>query len=263
MKAIVKDGASTKWAAKARKLGIALASTAALGLRHGFDYDHIAAISDITSVEPKPARSMRLGVLYALGHAATIAILGSAVIVGRFALPSGLNEWAERIIGCTLIVLAIYVCFTMFSKQHSHNPRSRIVLLISAGRWLFWRISSFVNPEVERPASFRWSYNRSSVFLIGVVHGLGAETPTQLSLFLLAANLGGMGKGLLGLGMFIVGLLMMNTLMTASATGLYGAGAHRPKLNLWVSGLTAAYSFGIGIIFLLGASAALPALAGN
>jgi high-affinity nickel permease len=72
-------------------LGLALASTAALGLRHGFDYDHIAAISDITSVEPRLTRSMRLGVLYALGHAVTVAVLGSMVIFGRFALP-GLNQ---------------------------------------------------------------------------------------------------------------------------------------------------------------------------
>ena len=36
-------------------LHLALLSAAVLGLRHGFDYDHIAAISDITSVEQTPA----------------------------------------------------------------------------------------------------------------------------------------------------------------------------------------------------------------
>ena len=163
-------------------LGIALASTAALGLRHGFDYDHIAAISDITSVEPKASRSMRLGVLYALGHALTVAVLGSAVIFGRLALPVTLNHWAERFIGTTLIVLAIYVCFTMISRKHTHNPKSSIALLNSACRWQIWRIGSLFGRKVERPASFQWSYNRKSVFLIGVAHGLGAETPTQLSL---------------------------------------------------------------------------------
>lgn len=244
-------------------LGLALASAAALGWRHGFDYDHVTAITDITSVELNRARSMRLGVLYALGHAATVAALRSTVIFGRLALPSGLNQLAERFIGCTLIVLGIYVCFSMFSKQHSHNSRSRIVLLISGCRWLIWRVGSLFGGRRERPASFQWSYNRKSVFLIGIAHGLGAESPTQLSLFLLAANLGGIGKGLLGLAMFVIGLLVMNTLMTASATGLYGASTRRPRLNLWVFGLTAAYSFGIGVIFLFGASAALPALAGN
>jgi hypothetical protein len=106
-------------------------------------------------------------------------------------------------------------------------------------------------------------YNQKLIFLIGIAHGLGAETLTQLSLFLLAANLGGAGKGLLGLAMFVLGLLVMNTLMTSSAAGLYGASTRRPRFNLWISGMTAAYSFGTGTIFLFGASAILPSLAGN
>ena len=127
--------------------------------RNPFDYDHIAAISDITSVETRPARSMRLGMLYALGHAVTIAALGSAVIFGRLALPAELNQWAERIIGCTLIVLAIYVCFSMFFKPHNHRPPSRVALLISGCRWLLWRAKSVLGKRSGPPAQFQWSYN--------------------------------------------------------------------------------------------------------
>jgi high-affinity nickel permease len=244
-------------------LGIALASTAALGLRHGVDYDHIAAISDITSVEPNARRSMRLGIIYAVGHAVTIAVLGSAAIFGRLALPAALNEWAERFIGITLILLACYVCFSLVSNKHSHTPRSRITLLLSGLRWLAWRLRVLFGGKAERPTAFQWSYNHKSVFVIGAVHGLGAETPTQLSLFLVAANLGGINKGFLGLAMFIIGLLVMNTIMAASATGLYGATTTRPHLNRWISGLTAAYSFAVGTIFLLGASSILPPIFGN
>ena len=57
-------------------LQLALLSAAILGFRHGFDYDHIAAITDITSVQTNRWQGMRLGLLYALGHAATVAILG-------------------------------------------------------------------------------------------------------------------------------------------------------------------------------------------
>ena len=239
-------------------LGIALASTAALGLRHGLDYDHIAAISDITSVEPNAGRSMRLGILYAAGHAVTVAVLGSAAIFGRLALPSALNQWAERFIGTTLILLAFYVAFSLFSRAHVHVPRSRIALLLSGCKWMAWRVQKMFGAEAERPAAFQWSYNHKSVFLIGAVHGLGAETPTQLSLFLVAANLGGINKGFLGLTMFIIGLLLMNAVMAASATGLYGAASMRPQMNRWIAGLTAAYSFAVGTVFLLGASSILP-----
>jgi high-affinity nickel permease len=48
---------------------VTLISCAVLGFRHGSDYDHIAAISDITSVQQKTSTAMRLGLLYALGHA--------------------------------------------------------------------------------------------------------------------------------------------------------------------------------------------------
>ena len=61
-----------------------------------------------------------------------------------------------------------------------------------------------------------------------MIHGLGAETPTQILLFLMVANLGGTAAGLLGLLMFIVGLLAMNTLMCASAAGFFFDGAGAP-----------------------------------
>ena len=58
-----------------------------LGFRHGFDYDHIAAISDITSVQQKTSSAMRLGLLYALGHATMVALLGGIVILFQLSLP--------------------------------------------------------------------------------------------------------------------------------------------------------------------------------
>ena len=41
-------------------LELALVTAAELGFKHGFDYDHIAAISDITSVEADRRRAMRI-----------------------------------------------------------------------------------------------------------------------------------------------------------------------------------------------------------
>jgi len=66
-------------------------------------------------------------------------------------------------------------------------------------------------------------------FTIGIIHGVGAETPTQLMLFLLAANLGGITAGLFGLGSFLVGMLLMNSLVCATATGVFRASARRPR----------------------------------
>ena len=96
--------------------------------------------------------------------------------------------------------------------------------------------------------------------MIGVVHGLGAETPSQLMVFLLAANLGGVGKGFVGLTMFIAGLLVMNTVMTASAVGLFGFSSRLPRFQFVVTALTAIYSLAVGAFFLFGSSELLPPL---
>lgn len=243
-------------------LELALFSCALLGLRHGFDYDHLAAITDITNVQTNWRQGMRLGLLYALGHALTVALLGSAVIFFHLSIPAHLDAIGERLVGATLIVLSAYVLITFLRRQpgqHTHT-RSRIALLVSGARYLSWRARLLRNPSAPRPDSFAFKYDRSSVLTVGIIHGLGAETPSQLLLFLLAANLGGTSRGFFGLLSFILGLLVMNTLMTASASGIIASSTHRPRIQGILTSLTAAYSFVIGTIFLLGVSDKLPPL---
>ncbi len=246
-------------------LELALLSCALLGFRHGFDYDHLAAISDITSVQRGWRQGMGLGLLYALGHALTVALLGCAVISLHLSLPAHLDSIGERLVGLTLIVLAIYVLVSYIRSRgvtgaHQHIPRSRIALLISGARFARWRIMRLANPALPRPQAFSFRYDRSTVFAVGIIHGLGAETPSQLLLFLLAANLGGTSRGFIGLLCFIAGLLVMNTVMTASASGIFAGSVHRPRLQTFVTSLAAVYSFVVGIIFLFGTSDRLPAL---
>jgi high-affinity nickel permease len=243
-------------------LTIALLSCALLGFRHGFDYDHIAAITDIAGVQTKASRAMRLGLMYALGHAATIAILGFTVIRFQLALPHGMDRWAERFVGLTLIVLAIYVLSTLVRHKGEVRPKSRAAILMDAGRWLhnrhhIWRTGKTLE-DVTSPRDV----NESACFGIGVIHGLGAETPSQLAIFLLAANIGGTSKGLLGLLVFLLGLLAMNTLMTASAAGIFSAGRNWDGLLPFFTALTAVYSFLIGVVFLFGFAHFLPQIAG-
>lgn len=238
-------------------LQLALFSAAVLGFRHGFDYDHIAAISDITSVQNSPRRAMRLGFLYALGHAATVTVLGSVVIFFQLSLPHGIDRVAERLVGLTLVFLGIYVLGSLF--RGDYVPRSRFVLLANALRWLHWKVRThWHNHDLPKPQGSYWNYDSKSVFGIGIVHGLGAETPSQLLIFLLAANLGGVAKGFLGLAMFVIGLLAMNTIMTASASGLFGFSARAPRFQYAVTAVTAVYSLIVGSIFLWGSSGSLP-----
>jgi high-affinity nickel-transport protein len=246
-------------------LRLALLSAAVLGFRHGLDYDHIAAITDISSVQAKARDAMRFGLLYVAGHATTIAILGAAAVAFRISLPAASDRWAERLVGITLLTLGLYVLGTFFreSPHHHARPRTRITLLINGMLWVYWRLTRiFGGTRVEAPQVFKDGYGASSTFLVGVIHGLGAETPTQLLLFLMAANLGGTAAGLLGLLMFIVGLLLMNTLMCASAAGLFSSTLAKPNALRALTLVTSAYSIVVGTIFLFGVADKLPSLTG-
>jgi high-affinity nickel permease len=245
-------------------LRLALAQAALFGFRHGLDYDHIAAITDITSVQSRPRDAMRYGLLYVAGHATTVAVLGAAAIMFRIALPPASDRWAERLVGITLLVLGLYVLGTFFRPgSHSHGPRTRITLLINGMLWAYWRLTRiFGGTRVEALQVFKDGYGTTSTFLVGVIHGLGAETPTQILLFLMVANLGGTGAGMLGLLMFIVGLLGMNTLMCASAAGIFSATLAWPNALRAVTLATAAYSIVVGTIFLVGSAGRLPSLTG-
>jgi high-affinity nickel-transport protein len=240
-------------------LQITLLSCAVLGFRHGFDYDHIAAISDITSVQRKASTAMRLGLLYALGHATMIALLGGIVVLFQLSLPQRMDAWAERLVGVTLIVLAVYVMGSLVWGNAHAVPPSRAAIIIRSYRKIrhkIWLSDAALDPC---PAD-DINYTGSLAFGIGLIHGLGAETPSQLALFLLAANLGGIAKGAGGMAMFLAGLLIMNTLMTASACGLFRGAAPHPRIMRFFVGLTAAYSFIVGWVFLLGSSGYLPQL---
>jgi high-affinity nickel permease len=240
-------------------LYLALFTASLLGFRHGFDYDHIAAITDVVSVQSSRRTAMRLGMIYALGHAVTVALLGSVVILFGVHLPAGIDRWAERLVGVTLVVLGIYVLSTLLLQPSTTLPKSRYMLL-HAGYHRIRRAFRKDGDALPASGTASKAFDARSVFFIGVVHGLGAETPSQLLIFLLAANLGGAALGLLGLGMFLVGLLTMNALMTASASGVFGISRHRPWVLRTVSALTAAYSLVMGVIFLTGRSILLPSL---
>jgi high-affinity nickel-transport protein len=244
-------------------LDLAFVSAGILGFRHGFDYDHIAAISDITSMEPSSKAAMRMGFVYILGHAVTLGALGGAVILFQHALPRQIDRWAERAVGATLILLGIYVLGSLLRSKDNILPPSRAALVIHGVRWIQWKAQRVFGRGPDcLPKHEQEPYNPVIVFLIGVIHGLGAETPSQLLIFLLAANLGGASLGLMGLAVFLVGLITMNLLMTASIVGVLGISANRPRLLQWVIGATATYSVVVGIIFVMGSANLLPALGG-
>jgi hypothetical protein len=262
------------------------------GFRHGIDWDHIAAITDITSTQDERRRSLLYGTLYALGHALVVMALGALAIAVGDRLPQGVDTAMTRVVGATLVLLGVYVFVSLVRHGRDFRLRSRWMLVFAGvrrgARWArervrvggngpgeatdvdasLWHHGHHGRPghhhheRPERDEAFM-NYSRTTAFTVGMIHGIGAETPTQVVIFLAAAGAGGTAVGILVLAAFIVGLLASNTLITTgSAFGFLHAARNFP-LYAAVAVITAVFSLAIGILFLLGKETLLPGFFGG
>jgi high-affinity nickel-transport protein len=217
----------------------ALASCSLLGLQHGIDWDHVAAVSDVTSVQTSARDATRCGMLYALGHAATVALLGIAVIALKHSLPESISVWMQRIVGLTLILLGAYVFGALVSGR---GPMGRGQAFLAIFERLHW------HKKAGRIENRR--YGSKSSLSLGVLHGLGAETPTQLSMLVIATNMGGLFNGVIGLTVFAIAMFLSNMALTTAATSLFTISKIRPIIFRWLGVITAGYSLCIGIVLI-------------
>jgi high-affinity nickel-transport protein len=277
------------------------------GFRHGIDWDHIAALTDLTGTSEHPRRSMLLATLYAIGHAAVVFVLGVAAIVFAAQLPSGIDTVMERFVGITLIALGVWVFVSIARQGRDFRLHSRWMLLAAAARSGLARVRRanradnviVIEHEHQHAIDAAHHYDRELVhahahsgapspahthrhrhvatlpndpfpnagpltaLLIGAVHGIGAETPTQVLLFVTAAGVAGRAGGLVLLMAFIVGLLASNTAVAVAGTfGSLNATRNFP-VYVTVSILTATFSLVIGSLFVVGFASSLPTLLGG
>ena len=101
-----------------------------LGLRHGIDWDHIAAIADISSASENKKRGFAMSMAYAVGHGAVVFILGTFAILFGLAIPESLDEWMGRIVGLTLIALGGWILVELVRKGRDFRLRSRWMLVL-------------------------------------------------------------------------------------------------------------------------------------
>jgi hypothetical protein len=306
-----------------------IATALVFGLRHGIDWDHLAAITDLTGSQPTPRRSMWIATCYALGHAAVVFGLGVAAIVFAERLPSGVDDVMERVVGATLLVLGVYVLVSLVHHGRAFRMRSRWMLVISACNRTFTmlrarlgrpKLQEFVviEHDHEHRHDVGHGHTHSSVASahgihaslvgrgpqphdehdghdehevqhhhrhrhrhvlpvpddpfagpgsvgalgVGALHGVGAETPTQVVVFIGAAGASGPVAGLCILVSFIVGLLLSNTAVATIATFGRVSSARRFPLYATISVLTAVFSLVMGVVFVSGSASSLPTILG-
>jgi high-affinity nickel-transport protein len=233
-----------------------------LGLRHGIDWDHIAAIADITSSQESPRRALWYSTLYALGHGSVVIIIGAALILSGLALPDSVEMVMERVVGATLIFLGIWVVVSLARRGSEFQLRSRWMLLFAGFRRLSRRVRSRFGKTPGPVASddLVSEYGVRTSLGIGALHGIGAETPTQVLIFLAAAGAGGRSVGLATLVVFVAGIITMNTFLALGAAfGMVNA-ARSKVVNMTAGVVVAVFSLVIGTVFLFGLGDVLPAL---
>ena len=295
-------------------MGAGLLLTALLfGLRHGIDWDHIAAITDISGSQTNPRRSMVLATAYALGHAVVVLLLGALAVIAGEELPRGVDAVMERLVGVTLLALGVYLVYSLIRHGAAFRMKSRWMLLIAAARgaarWLghgarrTYEIVHEHDHSVEGhghehvheyagatrvdglsaaarhrakgarlrerhthvhrhvgtlPADPFAGYGGLTSFSVGMLHGVGVETPTQVLLFLATAGVAGSAGGLAMLGAFVGGLLVSNSLVAVAATfGFTGASRAWP-VYVALGSVTAIFSLVVGGLFLAGKGQLLP-----
>ena len=281
------------------------------GFRHGIDWDHIAALTDITGSQAEPRRSMRLATCYALGHALVVFALGLAAIVLAERLPASVDAVMEHVVGLTLVLLSVYVFYGLVRYRRDFRMRSRWMLIFSlanralrrlrgrreklvviehdhehraeeshahaheqlSARAMVGRHGTAANQRVTHshghqhiaklPADPFAQYGSRSSFLVGMIHGVGAETPTQVLVFVVAAGAAGSATGVVLLVSFLVGLLVSNTVVAAAGTFGFLNAARNFGLYATFSITAAVFGLVIGTLFLFGKSGTLPALFGG
>jgi high-affinity nickel-transport protein len=102
------------------------------------------------------------------------------------------------------------------------------------------------------------TYGGGAAVGVGMIHGIGFETPTQALVFVTAAGAGSRVTGLLVLACFLAGLLAANTVVAiASTLGFTGAGS-RARLYTVASLVAAAASLALGLLYVFGRGDIMP-----
>ncbi|MBM2840475.1 MAG: high-affinity nickel-transporter [Bacteroidetes bacterium] len=93
-----------------------------LGLKHALDADHLLAVSTIISERKGILRSAGVGLLWGLGHTASLLLAGLIVIALRVEIPERVALTMEFLVALMLIGLGLNVLYKLVrgGKIHSH-----------------------------------------------------------------------------------------------------------------------------------------------
>jgi high-affinity nickel-transport protein len=203
----------------------------ALGLRHGADPDHLAAIDNMTrnSITQRPGLSRFIGAMFAGGH--SVMVLSIAAIVGllgaRFASRAPLIETTGTLISIAVLLLIAVLNLRQLAAGESDRIAGAKTRLLPAA------LRNASNPWIALP--------------VGLLFGFGFETSSQVAAYAVAfaADAGVAGALLVG-SMFCAGMACTDTLDSLFVHRLvtYRCGRLPSIMRVWILCVTL---FAVGI----------------
>jgi high-affinity nickel-transport protein len=168
-----------------------------------------------------------------------------------------------RVVGVTLIALGLWVIYSLVQflrGREEFRLRSRWMLVFAGVAYLWHRLHAAIEGRAHQHVHRIGQYGPASAYAVGLIHGIGAETGSQV---LLIAAVGGSGNTAVGLVLmlsFILGLVASNSVIAVlTATGFVGAQS-RKGIYVTIGALAGVFSLVVGTYFLLDLADRLPDL---
>ena len=219
-----------------------------------------ASVAGFATTQRRP---LLLGTLYALGHGSMVVFLGLFAILARAILPTWVDPVMARVVGGTLIFLAVYLFYSVYRFFRSGDEfriRSRWMLIFAGFRNLVGRLRAGIRGEAFHTHPGSDEYGVRTAYTVGLIHGIGAETGTQVLIIGTAVGADSRLMAISTLFAFVFGLLVSNSMVTLMSTAGFVSARRRQLIYVAAGLVAAAFSLVIGTIFLLQQGAALPDL---
>lgn len=218
-----------------------------IGMRHGIDGDHVAAIADMVGSEERKKKQLTLGVLYAVGHGMIVMIIGVLFIYIGLQLPDSTKQVLEMLVSFTLILLGMFIIWSIFQQKKDYEYKSRLRIVVE----FFQTIASKVTTGTKTNPLSPTKLGAIGAFIIGILHGIGVESPTQIAIISNAIGLDNLTVALIQLTLFVIGLLIATIGITFCLSWGFMKARVKDKLFLLLGTVTGAYSLALGIFMMV------------
>ena len=201
----------------------ALALGFVLGLKHATEADHLVAVTTIVSEQRSIVRSAWVGVLWGIGHTASLMLAATVVILLNISIPQPVSRLLEFGVALMIIFLGGRVLYLLFRTRtrihthlHGHDGFAHSHLHFHDHNDAHAVLPAGMRETFQHHQSSRFAGLKP--FIVGLVHGLAGSA--ALTLLVLTDVVRG-GSRILGLAYLVLfgigsigGMLAMSTLIS-------------------------------------------------